>query len=58
MTTQLRVVSVHNDDNHEPIQPFDEVVSIQQPWRSITLGYNLPKIDAYTPITTFASFQN
>jgi hypothetical protein len=25
-TTQPRVVNVHNGDNHEPIQPFDEVI--------------------------------
>jgi hypothetical protein len=31
-TTQLKVVCVYHDDNHEPVQPFDEVVSIQQPW--------------------------
>jgi hypothetical protein len=27
-STQLRVMNVHNGGNHEPIQPFDEVVSI------------------------------
>ncbi len=31
-TTQPRVVNIHNGDNHEPIQPFDEVVFVQQPW--------------------------
>jgi hypothetical protein len=41
--TQLRVVSVHNDDNHELIQLFDEVISIQQPWRLATPSCNLPK---------------
>jgi hypothetical protein len=25
------VVNVHNDDNHEHVQPFDEVVFVQQP---------------------------
>ncbi len=52
------MVSVHNDDNHEPIQPFDEVVSVQQPWWSTTPGYILPKTSASTPITTFAGFSN
>ncbi len=52
------MVNVHNDDNHEPIQSFHEVVSIQQPWRSATLGYNLPKIGVFTPIITSPSFQN
>ncbi len=56
--TQSKVVNVHNDDNHEPIQSFDEVVSVQQPWQSTTLGYNLPKTSASTPITTFIGFQN
>jgi len=56
--TQLRVVNVHNDDNHELIQSFDEVVSIQQPWWYATLGYNLPRIGVFTPIITSPSFQN
>jgi hypothetical protein len=45
-------VSVHNDDNHELVQLFDEVVCVQQLWRSTTLGYNLPKTGASTLITT------
>ncbi len=28
-TTQPQVVNVYHDDNHEPIQPFDEVVFAQ-----------------------------
>jgi hypothetical protein len=51
-------VNVHNDENHEHVQPFDEVVSILQPWLFTTPCYNLPKIDAFTLITTFVSFQN
>ncbi len=27
-STQLKVMNVHNGDNHEPIQLFDEVISI------------------------------
>jgi hypothetical protein len=27
--TQPKVVSVHNDENHELVQLFDEVVSVQ-----------------------------
>ncbi len=50
-------MNVHNDDNHEPVQLFDKVVSIQQPWRSVTPSYNLPKTDASTTITTFVGFQ-
>jgi hypothetical protein len=49
--TQLRVANVHNDDNHE-------VVFVKKPWQSTTLGYNLPKTSASTPITTLAGFQN
>jgi hypothetical protein len=30
--TQPRVVNVHNGDNHELVQPFDEVVYVRQPW--------------------------
>jgi len=56
--TQPRVVSVHNDDNHEIVEPFDEVIFVQQPWRFATLGYNLPITDASTPITTFVDFQS
>ncbi len=48
----------HNDDNHEHVQPFDEVVFVQQPWRSTTPSYNLPKTDAYAPVITFVGFQN
>jgi hypothetical protein len=51
-------VNVHNDDNHEPIQLFEEVVYVQQPWWSKNLGYNLPKTSASTPIITFVNFQN
>ncbi len=29
--TQPKIVNVHNDDNHEPIQPFDEVIYVRQP---------------------------
>jgi hypothetical protein len=58
ITTQLKVVNVHYDDNHEPVQPFDEVVSVQQPWQSPTPSYNIFRIDAFTLITTSPSFQN
>jgi hypothetical protein len=51
-------MNVYHDDNHEPIQPFDEVFYVRQPWRSATLGDNLLRTDASTVITTFASFQN
>jgi hypothetical protein len=27
-TTQPHVVNLYHDDNHEPIQPFDEVVFV------------------------------
>ncbi len=51
-------MSVHNDDNHEPIQLFNEVVFVQQPWRFVTPCYNLPKIGASILRTTFVGFQN
>lgn len=41
---QPKVVSVQNGDNHEPIQLFDKVVFVQQPWQFATLGYYLPKL--------------
>jgi hypothetical protein len=53
----MRVVSVHNDDNREFVQPFDEVVFVQQPWRSTTPRYNLPRTDVSTSITTYVGFQ-
>jgi len=28
MITQPRVVSVYNDENHELVQPFDEVITM------------------------------
>jgi hypothetical protein len=37
-------MNVHHDDNHELVQPFDEV-STRQPWQFVTLGYYLPKIN-------------
>ncbi len=51
-------MNVHNDDNHEHVQLFNEVVFAQQPWCFVTLGYNLPRTDAFTPIITFIGFQN
>ncbi len=51
-------MNVYHDDNREPIQSFDEVVSTQQPWWFATLNYNLPITNGSTPITTVASFQN
>jgi len=56
-STQLRVMNVHNDGNHEPIQPFDEVVSIQQPWQSTIQGYYLPRKGSLTLIATSIGFQ-
>jgi hypothetical protein len=31
-STQSRVVSVHNGDNHELVQLFDKIIFVQQPW--------------------------
>ncbi len=56
--TQPWVVNVHHDDNHEHVQLFDEIVSTQQPWRSTTPSYCLPKTNAPKPITTSIGFQN
>jgi hypothetical protein len=50
-------MNVYRDDNHEPIQPFDEIVSERQPWRSATPCYNSPRISASTPIATSIGFQ-
>ncbi len=47
-STQLHVVNVHHDDSHEHVQPFDEVVSIRQPWRFATPCYYLPRTCAPT----------
>jgi hypothetical protein len=51
-------VNVHHDDNHEFIQPFDEIVSIKQPWQSATPSYYLPISGAPTPIVIYVGFQN
>ncbi len=51
-------MNVCHDDNHEPILSFDEIVFARQPRWFATLGYNLPKTDAFTPITTSIGFQN
>jgi hypothetical protein len=50
-------VNVYHDDNHEHVRPFDKVVFTWQPWLSVT-SYNLPRINASTPIVTFVGFQN
>jgi hypothetical protein len=42
-STQPRIVSVHNGDNHEYVQQFDEVVFAQQQQQSIAPCYYLPK---------------
>jgi hypothetical protein len=57
-STQPWVVNVHHEDNHELVQPFDEVVFARQPWRSTTLGYYLLRINAPTLITISTGFQN
>jgi hypothetical protein len=57
-STQLKVVNVHNGDNHEPIQRINEFFFIQQPLQSITLSYYLPRRGAPTLIVTSTSFQN
>jgi hypothetical protein len=51
-------VNVYHDDNHEPIQPFDEVVFARQAWQFATPDYNLLRIGAFTPITTSVGFQH
>jgi hypothetical protein len=51
-------MNVYHDDNHELVQPFDEIISTRQPWRSTTPCYNLPTTDASTPIATYVGFQN
>jgi hypothetical protein len=51
-------MNVFHDDNHELVQLFDEVVFVQQPRRSTTPCYNLPRICASTPITTSVGFRN
>jgi hypothetical protein len=56
-STESRVVNVHNGDNHKPIQLFDEIVFVWQPWRTITPSYYLPRRGAPTSIETFAGFQ-
>ncbi len=51
-------MNVYHDDNHELVQPFDEVVSIQQPCWFATPNYNILKTSGSKPITTSIGFQN
>ncbi len=37
---------------------FSHLMRLYQPWRFVTLGYNLPRTSASTTITTFIGFQN
>ncbi len=57
-STQPWVVSLYHDDNHEPIQPFDEIVSTRQRWQFATLCYYLLRNSAPTPIATSTNFEN
>jgi hypothetical protein len=34
--TQSRVMNVYHNDNHEPVQSFNEVVIARQPWQFAT----------------------
>jgi hypothetical protein len=43
-------MNTHNGGNHEPIQQFDEVVSIQQQWCSTTPRYFIPITCVPAPI--------
>jgi len=56
--TQPQVMNVYHDDNNELVHPFDEIVSIQQPWQFATPCYNLPITSASTLIMTSIGFQN
>jgi hypothetical protein len=56
-STQSKVVNVHNVGNHEPIEPFDKVVSIRQPRRSTTLYYYIPKRGSPRLVTTSIVFK-
>ncbi len=56
--TQSWEVNVHHDDNHEHVQPFDEVVFTRQPWQYATPNYYLPRTSAPTLIATSIGFQN
>jgi hypothetical protein len=51
-------MNVHNDDNHELVQLFDEVIFVHRPLRSITPCYNLPRTSASTQIIISIGFQN
>jgi hypothetical protein len=57
-STQLWILSVQHDDNHEHVQLFDEVVFAWQPWWSTTQGNCLPRTNASTSITKSTSFEN
>jgi len=51
-------MSIHNDDNDEHFQLFNEVVYVWQPWWSTTPNQNLPITNASTPIITSVGYQN
>jgi hypothetical protein len=51
-------MNTHKGGNHEPIQQFDEVVSIQQQWSSTTLGYFIPITCVPAPTIIFDGLQN
>ncbi len=51
-------MSVHNGGNHEFAQQFDEIVSTQQKWQFMTLGYFTFRTCVPTPTTIFDGLQN
>jgi len=51
-------MNIHNGGNHEHVQQFDEVVSIQQQWCSTTLRYFIPITCVPAPTIIFVGLQN
>ncbi len=51
-------MSAHNRGNHESTQQFDEIVSTQQKWQFVTLGYFTPRACVPTPTTIYNGLQN
>lgn len=51
-------MSAHNGGNHESTQQFDEIVSTQQKWQFVTLGYFTPRAYVPTPTTIYNGLQS
>ncbi len=57
-STQQHAMNIHNGDNNEHVQKFDEVVSTQQQWWFVTPWLFHTQTSVPTPTIVFVGLQN